>query len=105
MESDLGGNRPAPNPRRVAAGKLNRKKRGPLSERGRERLRAAIAINKPWLRSTGPKTPQGKERVAQNGQLSQKDRLSVRQARALLAKARSLLKAFDETVRTFGEVR
>ena len=33
---------PCPNPRRVAAGRLNRRKRGPLSPEGRERLRQRV---------------------------------------------------------------
>jgi hypothetical protein len=33
----------------------------------RQRQREAIQSWKPWERSTGPKSPEGKERVRQNG--------------------------------------
>ena len=58
---------PAPNPRRVAAGKLNRTKRSPLTAAGVERLRQAALANKPWAKSTGPRSPAGKARSAANG--------------------------------------
>ena len=56
-----------PNPKRVAAGRRNRLKRKGLTPEGRQRLREAALKNKPWLHSTGPKTPEGKMRAAQNG--------------------------------------
>ena len=73
------------NPKRVAAGKLNRAKRGPLSAASRARLRAAALRSRPWLRSTGPKSAAGKAISAANGRARQTDALSVRQVRALLA--------------------
>jgi hypothetical protein len=82
-----------PNPRRVAAGSRNRRLRGPLTEKGREALRAAIAKHKPWLHNTGPVSADGKARVAQNGRARQKDALSIRQVRALMAEVRSLIGA------------
>jgi hypothetical protein len=57
---------PFPNPRRVAAGRLNREKRGPLTPEGRERLRQAALAGRPWRFATGPKTAAGLARVAQN---------------------------------------
>ena len=54
---------------RRAAGRLNRQKRGPLSDQGRQRLRDAALRNAPWRFSTGPKTPAGKRRAALNGRL------------------------------------
>jgi hypothetical protein len=80
-----------PNPKRVAAGKLNRSKRKGLTPQGRERLREAALANRPWVFSTGPRTPEGKARVAQNGKASQKGPVSVRQLRAQLAGLRGLL--------------
>ena len=56
-----------PNPKRVAAGKLNREKRHGLTAEGRERLREAALTRRPWLRSTGPRTPEGRARSAENG--------------------------------------
>ena len=83
---------PCPNPRRVAAGKLNRRKRGPLSPEGRERLRQAALANRPWLASTGPRTPEGKARAARNGKARQKGEQSV-EAGSLQGKAEADLAA------------
>jgi hypothetical protein len=60
---------PPPNPRRVAAGKLNRRKHKGFTPEGRQRLRRAALENRPWLHATGPRTPQGKARAAANGKL------------------------------------
>ena len=49
-----------PNPRRVAAGRLNRAKCQGLTEAGRQRLREAALANRPWQFSTGPRTAAGK---------------------------------------------
>src|SRR5688572_28308281 len=87
-------NQPSPsqkNPRRVAAGKLNRQKRRGLPPAGVERSRQAALERQPWLRSTGPRTAQGKARSAANGRRRQKGELSVRQFRASLIDARSIL--------------
>lgn len=37
-----------------------------ISREGRRRLRAAARRNRPWEHSTGPKTPEGKAKSAQN---------------------------------------
>lgn len=76
--------RSRPNPRRVAAGRRNRRKRGPLTPEGRERLRHVVLSNQPWLHSTGPKTVDGKRRSAANGRKNQKGEKSVREIRAEL---------------------
>jgi hypothetical protein len=60
---------PPPNPRRVAAGRLNRQKRKGFTPEGRERLHRAALENRPWLHATGPRTQQGKARAAANGKL------------------------------------
>ena len=70
------------NLRRVQAGRINRMKRGPLSLESRHRIRDAIIKNKPWNRSTGPRTAAGKAKVARNGKLRQKGPRSVREIRA-----------------------
>ena len=48
------------NPRRVAAGKRNRQLRGDITPAGLECLRQTAHKNKPWQKSTGPKTAAGK---------------------------------------------
>lgn len=55
------------NPRRVEAGRRNHQLKGPLTDDGRQRLREAALRNRPWLRSTGPKTQIGKLRSSRNG--------------------------------------
>ena len=82
---------PTANPRRRAAGKRNRAKRGPLTEEGRARLRAAALRAKPWRSATGPRTPAGKARAAANGKVRQRGPLSYREARAEIAKLRQLI--------------
>ena len=84
------------NPKRVAAGKLNRLKRGPLTPAGREQLRRAILRRQPWRNSTGPKTPEGKEQSALNGKVRQTGPYSVREYRRNLAPYRELLKEMRE---------
>ena len=54
------------NPKRVEAGKRNRQLRGPLSQSGLDRLRTAALANRPWEKSTGPITPNGKVIVTKN---------------------------------------
>ena len=62
------------NPKRVAAGRHNRQKRKPLSSEAIDRLRNAINERKPWTRSTGPRTEEGKRKVAGNARkLSSKE--------------------------------
>jgi len=57
-----------PNPKRVAAGRRNRQKRGPFTPEGLEKLRQSALKNKAWEKSTGPTTPEGKARSAANGE-------------------------------------
>src|SRR5262249_34904384 len=96
---------PSPNPRRVAAGKLNRQKRGPLTPEGRERLRQAALANRPWEHATGPRTPEGKARAAANGKARQKGERSVREVRALLGGLRALLAGMAAARRVAQEGR
>jgi hypothetical protein len=91
---------PAPNPKRVAAGRRNRALRGPLTPEGREKLRQAALRNQPWQHSTGPRTPAGRAQSRINGKKgSQKGPLSVREVRAALADVRELIHQMRE-VRT-----
>ena len=82
---------PLPNPRRVAAGKRNRLKWPGLTAAGREKLRQTALANKPWLRSTGPRTREGKTKSAANGKLRQKGPISVRSLRKELADVTELI--------------
>lgn len=84
-------NRPSPSPRRVAAGKLNRRKRGPLTAAGLERLREVALSNRPWARSTGSRTPEGKAAAARNGKVRQKGERSIREVRHALAEVTGLV--------------
>jgi hypothetical protein len=49
-----------------------------LTPEGRQRLREAALRNKPWQHATGPRTPAGKARVAENGRYRQRGRKSKR---------------------------
>lgn len=86
-----------PNPCRVAAGRANRAKRGPLSADGRQRLRQAASRTRPWLFSTGPRTAEGKSRSALNGKRRQQGPISVREMKAELSAARSLIAVVKKT--------
>ncbi len=76
------------NPKRVEAGRRNHAKRNGLTEAGRRRLREAAYRNKPWRFSTGPRSSEGKAKVAMNGKKHQTDDLSVRQLRSKLSDVR-----------------
>ena len=93
------------NPRRVQAGRENRMKRGLLSLESRQRLRVAAFRNQPWQRSTGPRTPAGKTKVARNGKVRQIGPRSIREIRAylreimgLIEEAREIREAVSKTV-------
>jgi len=75
-----------PNPKRVAAGRRNRLKWPGVTEAGRHRLREAALRNQPWKRSTGPRTAEGKARVALNAKRRQQHgAMSRREVRRELA--------------------
>lgn len=86
-----------PSPARSAAGRANRAKRRGLTPDGRKRLRQAAFANQPWVHSTGPKSPEGKAKVAMNGKRRQLGSFSVRELRAELSEMRSLLNAMRAT--------
>lgn len=90
------GSKPAKNPMRVAAGKLNRAKRKGLTTAGREQLRRAALRHRPWLRSTGPTTAAGKAQAVVNGKRRQLGPLSVREVRAELAGMNALVRAMAD---------
>lgn len=73
-----------PNPKRQAAGRLNRQKRRGLTEAGREKLRQSALKHRPWQHSTGPRTDRGKRHSADNGRYRQRGGRSIRQMKAEL---------------------
>ena len=86
-----------PNPNRVAAGRLNRQKRGPLSTAAIERLRLAALANRPWEASTGPRTAEGKARSAAN----HRQRVSVRSSDP----TREVLSSTTDLLATLADLR
>jgi hypothetical protein len=80
-----------PNPRRVAAGKRNRKLWTGHTPAGLARLRACALRNRPWEYSTGPQTEAGKAKAVANGKVRQKGPKSVRQIRVEVGELRELL--------------
>ena len=81
------------NPKRVQAGRINRMKRGALPLESMHRMRDAINKNKPWQRSTGPRTPAGKAIVARNGKVRQIGPRSIREIRADICEIMCLIEA------------
>ena len=104
MESILSEPSVVPNPRRIAAGRLNRQKRKGLTPAGRERLRQAALRNRPWRFATGPRTPAGKARVALNGRIRQLGPRSVREIRRDLAGLRKLVSEMGAARATVGGI-
>ncbi len=80
-----------PNPKRVAAGRRNRRKWKGLTPEGRQRLREAAHRNRPWEHTTGPRTPEGKAKVALNGKKRQTGAVSRRELRNELCDIHVLL--------------
>jgi len=81
------------NPKRVLAGRINRMKSAPLFFETMHRMRDAINRNKPWQRSTGPRTPAGKAIVARNGKVRQINPRSIREIRADICDIMCLIEA------------
>jgi hypothetical protein len=73
-----------------AAVRRNRLKRGPLTTEGRQRLRKAALRIQPWRFATGPRTPEGKHRVALNGKRRQSVPWSVRALKAELSTVQAI---------------
>jgi len=92
-----------PNPHRVSAGRANRRRRGPLTEAGRERLRAAAFRNKPWLHSSGPRTAEGKAQASRNGKRRQLGPRSAREIRADLKAVRAIIRSMREVCLRVGK--
>ena len=90
-----------PNPRRVAAGRLNRQKRRGFTQEGLEAIRQAAARNQPWRFSTGPRSPEGKAQVAQNGRRRQVGQ-SVREVRGNMAELKRIMASFGQNMMRFS---
>lgn len=88
-----------PNPKRVAAGRLNREKRQGLSEAGQAALRETALRHQPWRFATGPKTAAGRARVAMNGKIRQLGPKSRREVRRDLVGVGQLLQELAATRR------
>jgi len=82
---------PEKNPKRVAAGKRNRKLWRGHTREGLARLRACALRDQPWAHATGPTTAAGKAAAAANGRVRQTGPKSVRQIRAEVGELRGLL--------------
>jgi len=87
------------NPRRVAAGRLNRMKRKGVTEEGRRKMREAALKYRPWQYSTGPRTRKGKAKVAENGRYRQRARMTTRAIRAEIRQARAATRRLAELTR------
>jgi hypothetical protein len=74
-------------PRRVAAAIRNRQKWKGFTPEGLKRVREAMLRFKPWRFSTGPRTPEGKARVAENGRRRKINAISQGEMRRLMAEA------------------
>jgi hypothetical protein len=66
-----------------------------MNENRRKRQAEIVKITKPWRHSTGPRTPQGKRRVAQNALKHGLRGGIFRQAEGLLALNSKILKEID----------
>lgn len=75
------------NPKRVAAGKRNRRLRQPITPSGRRKLREAALEHKPWEKSTGPQSSSGKGRSSQNAAVERSHEEGLALATYSIAKA------------------
>ena len=80
----------AKNPKRVAAGRVNGKKRRPWSAEERQRQRERALAGQPWQFSTGPNTPEGRHKAALNGLRNPRRPGSLRRAKMDVAQALGL---------------
>ena len=82
---------PKKNAKRVQAGRLNQQKSHGLTTQGRDKLRTAIQLRRPWLHSTGPVTPAGKARSRENGSLTRRGDKGGRAMRREMAAVADLI--------------
>lgn len=93
-----------PSPRRVAAGRRNRRKRKGLTEAGRARLRKAAVANQPWQHSTGPRTAAGRARSALNGRIPKGGDISDKEIRLELTGMDAVIERLAEIRRQVEEI-
>jgi hypothetical protein len=62
-----------------------------FSPEDRQRRREVALKHRPWQYATGPRTPEGKAKVAENGRYAQKNAVSRRQREKEVADAKNLL--------------
>ena len=79
-----------------------RPRRYRLSPEGRERLLSAALQNKPWEKSTGPRTAEGKARSARNSR-PRSDQPCIRELRAELAGVFALVSRMEATRRLLSK--
>jgi len=89
---------PNPNPRRVAAGRLNYLKRKGFSSKGLQALREAAIRQQPWRFSTGPRSQAGKAKVALNGKGRQVQERSLREVRQDMAGLMGMMAGFEQNL-------
>jgi len=65
---------------------------------GRERLRDAALQNKPWLKSTGPRTDKGKQQARLNGKSRQRGSTSREQRRNEIRDVRAAIRSLQTLV-------
>lgn len=70
-----------------------------ITPEGRKRLRAAAMATRPWEKSTGPRTPEGKAKAARNSRGNREGK-SARELRAELAGVFSLINQMAATRRS-----
>jgi hypothetical protein len=89
---------------RVVAGGVQQLKPKYFSPEVRQKKRDLALKNRPWQFATGPKTPEGKARVAQNGRYAQKGVLSRRQIACRLAEFDAMANGLAEMRRRIGDL-
>jgi len=90
-----------PDPRRSEINRRNRQK-WRMTPEGRARVRAAALLHKPWERSTGPRTAEGKARSARNSR-PRSDQPCIRELRAELAGVFALVSRMEATRRLLSK--
>ena len=80
---------------------LNPRKHTP---EGLQRLRETALKNRPWQYTRGPRTPEGKAKVAQNGKYAQKNAVSRREIAAQVAEFDALATGLAEMRRRIGDL-